>query len=222
MKLCKNKDLSRETSYRAYLLDEMHRIIKEPLVEIKDLKKDENDSDEWMYLEPKDVDKMLPKSTVDEFSSDEENSLDENEMEELKEIKGLVKGFENFVTKESGVKGVLVPGDLSDDNSTDEEDSDSPIDFDAEEYMKTLSVGLENNQRPLHSMEELMAAMDNELSTSEVAKDISLGNSMSRAEVDAQLVKNILESFSAQQGLAGPTSSIISSLGLKFPKSNAE
>lgn len=222
MKLCKNKDLPRETSYRAYLLDEMHRIIKEPLVEIKDLKNDENDSDEWMYLEPKDVDKMLPKSTVDEFSSDDENSLDENEMEELKEIKGLINGFENFVTKESGVKGVLVPGDLSDDNSTDEEDSDSPINFDAEEYMKTLSVGLENNERPLHSMEELMAAMDNELSTSEVAKDISLGNSMSRAEADAQLVKNILESFSAQQGLAGPTSSIISSLGLKFPKPNAE
>lgn len=36
-------------------------------------------------------------------------------------------------------------------------------------------------------------------------------------DVDFNLVKNILESFSTQQGLAGPASNILNSMGVWLP-----
>lgn len=37
-------------------------------------------------------------------------------------------------------------------------------------------------------------------------------------DVDLNLVKNLLESFSSQQGLPGPTSNLLSLMGVKLPK----
>ena len=39
-------------------------------------------------------------------------------------------------------------------------------------------------------------------------------------DVDFNLVKNILESFSTQQGLAGPASNILNSMGVWLPPNN--
>lgn len=37
-------------------------------------------------------------------------------------------------------------------------------------------------------------------------------------DVDLNLVKNLLESFSSQQGLPGPTSNLLGLMGVKLPK----
>ena len=41
-------------------------------------------------------------------------------------------------------------------------------------------------------------------------------------DVDMNLVQNLLKSFSAQQGLAGPSSVVLNSLGLKLPPPDSD
>ncbi|TPX55096.1 hypothetical protein PhCBS80983_g05595 [Powellomyces hirtus] len=84
-------------------------------------------------------------------------------------------------------------------------------------------------------MGSYMREMDRELSSSKmgstfekVAPSTSQGTGddeeaeeTAPVDLDLNLVKNILESFSAQEGLPGPAESILSSLGIRLPKQKA-
>ncbi|KAI8838561.1 SGT1 protein-domain-containing protein [Chytriomyces cf. hyalinus JEL632] len=90
-------------------------------------------------------------------------------------------------------------------------------------------------------LEEYMAAMDKELSKSKVGRQQRPKWKLNRMEeegididsddendgddddedaldVDANLVKNLLDSFQAQQGLPGPASNILGRMGFKLPR----
>ncbi|KAM3666130.1 protein ecdysoneless homolog [Ammospiza maritima maritima] len=76
------------------------------------------------------------------------------------------------------------------------------------------------------SLKAYMEEMDRELAQTNVGKSFSShkrgASSVGAApslDVDMNLVANLLESYSAQAGLAGPTSSILQSLGVNLPES---
>jgi hypothetical protein len=137
-------------------------------------------------------------------------------------MKNISKGFDGFIEKESGIKGALFPDEDSDadddvSDSDSEEDNIKPITFNADRYLDLMSQGLSESNEP--SLEEYIEAMDHELAATHLADDFdkSSGNGI---DVETNLLRNVYSSVSAQQGLAGPASNIIGSLGLALPKSN--
>lgn len=150
--------------------------------------------------------------------------MDKVEEKEFKEMKAMVGGFNQFISKESGVKGALLPSELDSDDSEESDGSLEPVSFNADNYMNVLSVSDENANSKA-DMDVLYAAMDEELRHTEIGKDfepIRGVDGEDEIDVDLNLMKNMLESFSAQNGLAGPTSNLIGSLGLNLPKLDKE
>lgn len=70
------------------------------------------------------------------------------------------------------------------------------------------------------SIEEIVSQMDHELSSTKVGKSFSNNDKDGNVDIDVNLMQNLLESFDAQQGLSGPMSNIIGSLGMDLPKRN--
>ncbi|KAI9098700.1 SGT1 protein-domain-containing protein [Phlyctochytrium arcticum] len=94
------------------------------------------------------------------------------------------------------------------------------------EQIETANITETHIDAVSNPVEAYMSAMDLELATSRVGADFEKvsGAQASESEeeflpvdLDVNLVKNILESFSSQQGLPGPAASIMSSLGLSLP-----
>jgi hypothetical protein len=201
---------------------ELSRILEEPMVIPSQLYQGPSDDDSWLYMEEESVDKLLEKHDPGLLSDDDEDSpsLDENEKHELEELTTLVGGIDQFVEKESGVKGVLAPGELSDDESDDEY---LPVTFEPTKYLGLVSQteNIANSYNiDTEQMDQVLAKMDVELSEARNA-DFERGDD---GEVNANfnLAKNLLDSFSAQEGLAGPITTILSSLGLALPKPNLQ
>ncbi|XP_071943829.1 protein ecdysoneless homolog [Antedon mediterranea] len=113
--------------------------------------------------------------------------------------------------------------DESDDFLSSDDDSDEnaiPC-TDSEPYNNT--AGTEVKQ-----IQEIMKAMDEELGATTIGESFerqSEGASVEDekedlrpVEVDMNLLKNLLESYSSQNGLAGPASNILHSMGIKLPE----
>ena len=77
-------------------------------------------------------------------------------------------------------------------------------------------------------MAALMQQMDEELVGTEIGPQLSEPEAADEAlqeehvelkpvDVDFNLVKNLLDSYSSQQGLAGPASNILKSMGVNIP-----
>lgn len=208
------------TNSREYLLDELNRLMSSDLVDLDLLPRGKNDSDDWLEMKPKDIDELMAENhnlDLDDESdivfSTNKSSLDEQDRAKLEELNGFVGGFSNLFSKESGVGGALVPGELSEEDSSDEDYQ--PVSFDADLYLDELSKGLGDDMTPKASndMHELMESMDEEIRQNNIGTDFYENE-------DANLLKNMLESFTAQQGLSGPASSLIQSIGLKLPTGN--
>ncbi|KAJ3029791.1 UNVERIFIED_CONTAM: hypothetical protein HDU68_011112 [Siphonaria sp. JEL0065] len=78
----------------------------------------------------------------------------------------------------------------------------------------------ENEQRPkwrLKRMEENGIRLDDSDDESDPERD---DEDVGELDVDANLVKNLLESFQAQNGLPGPASNILGRLGLQLPRND--
>ena len=77
-------------------------------------------------------------------------------------------------------------------------------------------------------MSALMEEMDRELADTEMGKTFEREkvsacggednpSSPQPVDIDFNLVKNLLDSYSAQEGMAGPASNILQSLGVDIP-----
>ncbi|KAJ1530043.1 hypothetical protein HK096_008771 [Nowakowskiella sp. JEL0078] len=83
------------------------------------------------------------------------------------------------------------------------------------------------------SIEDLMESMDRELASTTLGQDfekilnsksevdVDENFSIEKVDVDLNLVKNLLESFSSQHGLPGPASNLFGSLNIRVPKLNS-
>ncbi|KAI8897892.1 SGT1 protein-domain-containing protein [Globomyces pollinis-pini] len=221
----------------SFLHNEINRLMNMDLVDVSRLCIDESDNDEWMTMNPNDVDQLLSsKNVVLEDLENDLSDLDEDQLEDLENLKGMLNGFHSFVDKESDVKGALFPNQIEDDVDSDEEsDGDYiPVNFDGDTFLNTMQSGM-NSSEPdnieedeAKKIELLMAAMDRELSNTHLGQDFERQRPDAEEEdddedyapvdVDGTLIKNLLESFKSQEGFAGPVSNILGSLGLKLPK----
>lgn len=189
------------------------------------------DSDEWMNVDPQQLEDMLMKRMGNmnkSMMSDMANELGVSE--ENMDLEAIMNNFENFVeNSKSGVDGVVFPGEQEEeDDDSDEEyyndDDEEPVQFDIEKFMSIL--------RGEQDLGDVMEEMDQEiyghdkisgsfakLSTNEEDEEEDEG-----APVDVQLnlVKNVLESFKSQQGLPGPVSNILNQFGVVLPGDNEE
>ena len=69
-----------------------------------------------------------------------------------------------------------------------------------------------------------MQQMDKELASTTMAASFDRigqqqeGEGLKPVDIDFNLVKNLLESYTSQEGGAGPTSNILQSMGIKMPE----
>ena len=66
----------------------------------------------------------------------------------------------------------------------------------------------------------VISQVDEEAETEEGAEEV--GGALQPVDVDFNLVKNLLESYSSQGGVAGPASNILQSLGIHIPEQERE
>lgn len=139
----------------------------------------------------------------------------------------MVGGVQDFVeAKESGIKGVVNPGEEDSDfesnssSSSDDDDDDlRPIKLNATDFLECLQNPAKIHQDPLQpTMESLMDAMDSELKGTSLDDDSFVRNVDGDVDAEATLMKNMMTSIESQQGLSGPGSNMIGSLGLKIPQ----
>ena len=112
---------------------------------------------------------------------------------------------------------------------------DSSLDLDSDEESTADSTPLAPNEEEIEENEAIAEAMHEELlestlaSTFTAAEDVSSskdrprtvpkssGGELAPLDLDVNLISNMLESYSAQQGLPGPVSNICGELGLALP-----
>ncbi|XP_054988625.1 protein ecdysoneless homolog [Sorex araneus] len=123
----------------------------------------------------------------------------------------------------------------SDSDDLDEEDFEC-LDSDDDEDLETAELGEEMSIKgTLDNLKSYMAQMDRELAHTSIGKSFTTQRQMTAnaeeedcgpgaslmtpADIDLNLVSNILESYSSQAGLAGPASNLFQSMGVQLPDS---
>lgn len=169
----------------------------------------EDDDDEWMSISEKDLDLLLQErqelNTVKSGKKDIKNS---------NPLQNFISQMSSFMEKESDYEGV-------------EPDNDS-INFDPNKFLSVMKSTLgiieeeDDNDKEYSDSEEdiesfveddkllqVMTEMDRELDS---RPDINKDNDDSDLTLNFNMVKNLLDSYSAQFGTSGPVSNILSEL----------
>ncbi|WJX61853.1 hypothetical protein P8452_46906 [Trifolium repens] len=128
------------------------------------------------------------------------------------------------------------PGEAASANSNIEEGSSSDLDFDDSDESDGIESAEDNDEEDTF-MRPYSDAMNEELKattlqksfvradeqipkkdegTSHAAEDMD--NDFSPVDVDVNLLKSLLDSFSSQQGLPGPASNLLGLMGVQFPQ----
>ena len=96
-------------------------------------------------------------------------------------------------------------------------------------HLVKVFLGVANYNVMLDADEEeglshAMQQMDKELANTTMATSFDRieqqqqGEGLKPVDIDFNLVKNLLESYTSQEGGAGPTSNILQSMGIKMPE----
>ncbi|CAD5335922.1 unnamed protein product [Arabidopsis thaliana] len=162
------------------------------------------------------------------------------EVPENRDFKEVSIDVDRFMKDIESMLGSQGRDEQADDDSDGSEGSSMDMDFDdVEDY----SEGEESNEDAKESFEEsYYGAMNEELKNSTLEKSFENVNqqhsskqneesSKTRDEKDDEftpvdadfnLVKNLLESYSSQQGLPGPASNLLGLMGLQLPKDSGD
>lgn len=193
------------------------------------------DSDDWMTLTPEELEQMM----LSMWNKTNQQS-DESEVGNLTK---LVSNMKSFVDNVSSYEGAEVPS--VDANLVNEKKDE--INFDSNEFMSCIqsllagpsgSHGNSSNDDTDESDVEddyttcenegndvndefhsIMNEMDKELNDTTVNKSFQ-ANQEEDFDADVNLIKNFLESFSSQDGLSGPVSNMLQSMGMMLPPEN--
>ncbi|KAI8887952.1 SGT1-domain-containing protein [Backusella circina FSU 941] len=196
------------------------------------------DSEDWMNVDPKQLEEMLTKRMGghEDMMKDVAKDFSGDGMD----LEKIMSSLEDFVeNKESGVDGVEFPGEEEEEEEESQDDDDEEegdIKFNIDEFMRiltgTLGNGNTNQEEEEEEEEEKLADVMEEMDQ-EIAGHAKMTGSFEKqtqydedenAPVDVQLnlVKNVLESFKSQQGLPGPVGNILSQFGVVLPGDNEE
>eukprot|EP01130_Rhizamoeba_saxonica_P015477 TRINITY_DN6955_c0_g1_i1.p1 TRINITY_DN6955_c0_g1~~TRINITY_DN6955_c0_g1_i1.p1 ORF type:complete len:559 (-),score=127.41 TRINITY_DN6955_c0_g1_i1:38-1579(-) len=176
---------------------------------------------DWMIISPEEVDKILYEKQK-EFDSYYESVFDEENPNQDKInpdnlFDNLVNDMNHFVSSVSDYEGV----DLDDTQSRD---------FDYHKFMDIMQNHLNLNDPEQESSDEgdefytmgseeedlkdIMGAMDEELHDNTNIHEGFEKTDGSQTDINLNLVKNLLESYASQEGMAGPVGNILSDLRL--------
>jgi hypothetical protein len=98
-------------------------------------------------------------------------------------------------------------------------DSDSELSDNDLADLTTESVEMEGDSDVAgDSFYEYLESMNSELLNSKVGSSLPAGPESDQVKMDKNLIQNLLDSFSAQDGLPGPVSNILLSLNTSLPK----
>lgn len=208
---------------------------------------DSEELDDWMNVDPQQLEELLMKrmgnikdSMMDDLKQDFE---DEDDLENGMDLEAMMSNLENFVeNKKSGIDGVEFPREMVSDEDSEEDDDEEysdddeyqgPIKFDMDKFMSILK-GESSFKQEEENMTDVMREMDQEISghdklSGSFAKlttneENGQDEDDENAPVDVQLnlVKNVLESFKSQQGLPGPVGNLLTQFGFVLPGDNEE
>ncbi|RCH92952.1 hypothetical protein CU098_001350 [Rhizopus stolonifer] len=185
---------------------------------------DIQDSDDWMNVDPQQLEELLMKRM---------GNMNEQMMADLQQDVGgevdlekMMSSFENFVEKKSGIEGVEFPRENEEDDDDDESDEseyEGDIQFDMNTFMNILKGNSQNE-----ALSQVMEEMDQEvyshdkISGSFAKLEEEEEDESAPVDVQLNLVKNVLESFKSQQGLPGPVGNMLGQFGFVLPGDNEE
>ena len=194
--------------------------------------------DSWLSIDVGELDQLL-KERAGLGEVDDEECLDA--------ISAMKQGVRQFVTKVSGFEGAELPGKSKLDQvqfdadsfvdvlekvlkgkvderySSDEDDGD-----DEDDDIGLDDMSEEDDDGPRESLKGYMEDLDRELASTEVGKSFekvpreesdrdAAASPPPTVDIDLNLVKNILESYSSQDGQAGPASNLLGAMGITIP-----
>ncbi|KFK28248.1 hypothetical protein AALP_AA8G491700 [Arabis alpina] len=148
--------------------------------------------------------------------SDEVNIDADRFMKDIEAMLGMKGHHEQADDDSDGSEGSSMDmdfDDFEDDSEGEESDEDTKESF-MESYSGAMSEELKNST--LDKSFEHVEPKENE----EPSK--SLDEEFTPIDADFNLVKNLLESYSSQQGLPGPASNLLGLMGLQIPKDSDE
>ncbi|KAI9260450.1 SGT1 protein-domain-containing protein [Helicostylum pulchrum] len=243
--------LSNGTSLvRKRIDDLLSQYSEEKLQLLLDQNTDSEELDDWMNVDPQQLEEMLMKrmgnikeSMMDDLKQDfEDDDLENGGMD----LEAMMSNLENFVeNKKSGIDGVEFPREMTSDDDDEDSDEDKeeeysdddeyqgPIKFDMDKFMSILKGESSFKQEEEENMTDVMQEMDQEISSHDkisgsfaklTTNEENEEQEDENAPVDVQLnlVKNVLESFKSQQGLPGPVGNILTQFGFVLPGDNEE
>lgn len=194
----------------------------------------DEDGDDWMTLTSEELDDMMRHMWNKNDNSDSIQDGSDN-------LTNLVSSMKSFVHNISSYEGAEIPDEktVNDELNFDPhvfmdsvksllepprtQPNDSYLSSDSDsEYSDNNSFGEADTnfiQDPI--IKKAMDDMDDELKGSSIPKSFHNAsvdkNESQELDVDINLVKNLLESFSSQDGLSGPVSNMLHSMGITLP-----
>ncbi|KAI8095403.1 SGT1 protein-domain-containing protein [Thamnidium elegans] len=232
--------LSNGTSLvRKRIDDLLSQYSEEKLQLLLDQNTDHEESDDWMNVDPKQLEELLMKrmgNIKDSMMDDLKQDFEDDGLEDGMDLEAMMSNLENFVeNKKSGVDGVEFPREMVSDDSEEEEEEYSdddeyqgPIKFDMDKFMSILKG--ESSFKKEENMTDVMQEMDQEISShdkisgsfAKLTTNEEEEDENAPVDVQLNLVKNVLESFKSQQGLPGPVGNLLNQFGFVLPGDNEE
>lgn len=103
--------------------------------------------------------------------------------------------------------------------NTDLFESDSDVTDDEGASVESDEFRAESDSdNEFDSFDTYMESLEEELKNSKVGSSLPEGAESEQVKIDKNLIQNLIDSFSAQDGLPGPVSNIMLSLNTPLPK----
>ena len=245
---CNILSTSQNTKQRIDLL--LSQYSEEALNRLLSVNNHVEDSDDWMNVDPQQLEELLMKrmghmnqSMMSDLQKDFGGTTSKkHNVDESMDLESIMSNLENFVeNSKSGIDGVEFPNDVEEDEDEDEdEDSDddnyedeSAIQFDMEKFMNILrgtstdeksdlSNVMEEMDQEIYSHDKISGSFAKLSTESNENEDEVEEDEEAPVDVQLNLVKNVLESFKSQQGLPGPVGNILSQFGFVLPGDNEQ
>ncbi|KAL7746517.1 hypothetical protein RI367_008167 [Sorochytrium milnesiophthora] len=225
---------------------QVRSLLQVPLVPVSDLSQRPSSSDDWLYVTEEEMDARMHAHTAPDASSVSRATHAGSDVD-LQQVGENIKSFMEQMSGIDGAEfpgsANLFENEHSDDENDESDGGESSIDgesvdayvprpgndnnlqFNPDSFVKTLQhLTTDKGQDNDPSMDHMMAAMDAELAQTKLydgfEQQVSSNTAQSGGpgiDIDLNLVKNILESFSSQHGLAGPASNMLGRMGIKLP-----
>lgn len=206
------------------------------------------DSDDWMNVDPQQLEELLMKrmghmnqSMMADLQKDFSGATPKkHNVDESMDLESIMSNLENFVeNSKSGIDGVEFPKDVEQDEDEDEDsdyddyENEGAIQFDIEKFMSILrgtstdekddlSNVMEEMDQEIHSHDKISGSFAKLSTESNENEDEVEEDEEVPVDVKLNLVKNVLESFKSQQGLPGPVGNILSQFGFVLPGDNEQ